>query len=65
MKKIKIEFNEDEIIKLKNCIEYVESEAKRIKSVMNLSDEEEETYLDKYMQGLKEMKEKIYKAKGK
>lgn len=65
MKKIKIEFNEDEIIKLENCIEHVESEAKRIKNVMNLNNEEEATYLDKYMQGLKDTKEKIYKAKGK
>lgn len=64
MKKIKIEFNEDEIIKLENCIEYVKSEIKRIKNVMNLNnDEEEAVYLEKFMQGLKETKEKIYNAK--
>lgn len=64
MKKIKIDFNEDEIIKLENCIEYVKSEVKRIKNVMNLNnDEEEAVYLEKFMQGLKETKEKIYNAK--
>lgn len=64
MKKIKIEFNEDEIIKLENCIEHVESEVKRIKNVMNLNNyEEEAVYLEKFMQGLKETKEKIHNAK--
>ncbi len=43
MKKIKIEFNEDEIIKLENCIEHVESEVKRIKNVMNLNNYEEDS----------------------
>lgn len=65
MKNIKIEFSEDEIVKLENCIKYVENEAKRIKSITNLNDNEQVIYFQKYMRYLKEMKEKIYKAKGK
>ncbi|WP_055068946.1 hypothetical protein [Clostridium massiliamazoniense] len=64
MGNIKVEFNEDEIIKLKDCIEYVERETRRIKDVINLN-EKEEANLEKFMKGLKEMKEKIYKSKNK
>lgn len=64
MKKVKIEFNEEEIIKLENCIEHVEREAKRIKNLMNLNkDEDGTTYLDRYMRELNKLKAKIYKAK--